>query len=265
MLKTITDIDKHRELLGILVGRNLKIRYKRSVLGFLWTLLNPLLFIIIYATFLKLLKCYEADNPFFLPGLVTGVVIWQFLAMCLGDSLYAVLGNANLVSKTSFPRIVLPLASVTADLVNLLLSLAILLVYMLILRATGLVPIHFHYIGLLPVVVLTQTALCLGLSLIISCMNVFFRDTEHLLGVVMLAWFFLTPIIYTFERIPEQYQRLAFLNPMTGVVVAYRTAMMGTSIMAPRLMLISFAMAWAILLIGIVFFQRVQGRLVEEF
>lgn len=265
MLKTITDIDKHRELLGILVGRNLKIRYKRSVLGFLWTLLNPLLFIVIYATFLKLLKCYEADNPFFLPGLVTGVIVWQFLAMSLGDALYAVLGNANLVSKTSFPRIILPLASVTADLVNLLLSLAILFVYLLILRGAELVPIDFRYVGLLPVVIFTQVALCLGLSMILSCMNVFFRDTEHLLGVIMLAWFFLTPIIYTFERIPAAYQRLAFLNPMTGVAVAYRSAMMGASIMAPRLMLMSFAISWVICLAGILFFLRAQDRLVEEF
>ncbi len=264
MLKTITDIDKHRELLGILVVRNLKIRYKRSVLGFLWTLLNPLLFIVIYATFLKLLKCYEENNPFFLPGLVTGVIVWQYLSMCLGDSLHAVLGNANLVSKTAFPRIVLPLSTVAADLVNLLLSLAIMLVYMLALSAAG-VPISFRYLGLLPVVVVTQTALCLGLSLILSCMNVFFRDTEHLLGVVMLAWFFLTPIMYTFERIPMHYQRLAFLNPMTGIVVAYRSAVMGTSIMAPRLMMISFAIAWITCLVGIAVFQRVQGRLVEEF
>ena len=115
MLALLKDVYAHRELLFILVGRNIKIRYKRSVLGFFWTFLNPILLISIYAVFLRILKFYDAKNPVFLPMLVTGIIAWQYVAMSLSDSLNAIVGNANLVTKTAFPRIILPLSMVIAN------------------------------------------------------------------------------------------------------------------------------------------------------
>ena len=135
MFSLLREIYEYRDLLGTLVVRNLKIRYKRSVLGFFWTLLNPLFLIVIYAIFLKILEFFDPSDPLFLPMLVCGIIVWQFLAMSLGDSLYAVLGNANLVTKTSFPRMILPLSMVIANLVNFLLSLVILFVYLLFVDA----------------------------------------------------------------------------------------------------------------------------------
>lgn len=265
MWNVFKNLNRHRDLISIMVGRNLKIRYKRSVLGFFWTLLNPLFFIIIYAVFLKILKCYDKDNPLFLPMLVTGVITWQFLAMCLNDSLGSILGNSNLVARTVFPRIILPLSMTISNLVNFLLSLVILIGYAAILKAGGFAHVHFHFLVLLPVVIVTQFALCLGLGLFLSALNVFFRDTEHIVSVVLLAWFFLTPIIYPLMAIPAEYQRLAFLNPMTGIVTAYRTTLLGTEVMAPRLTVMSFVIAWLICFAGIAFFQRVQKRFVDEF
>jgi len=98
--------------------------------------------------------------------------------------------------------------------------------------------------------VLTQCALCLGLSLIVSSLNVFFRDTEHLLGVILMAWFFLTPIIYPLSYIPPQYHPLAFLNPMTGIVTAYRAVFLGTGVPSMSLMAVSLALPWVIAYIG---------------
>ncbi|MEI6809695.1 MAG: ABC transporter permease [bacterium] len=260
-----SNLSKHYDLIAIMVGRNLKIRYKRSALGFFWTLLNPLFFILIYAVFLKILKCYDKDNPLFLPMLVTGVITWQFLAMCLNDSLNSILGNANLVARTVFPRIILPLSMTISNVINFLLSLLILAGYAAILKFGGFAPVHFHYLWFLPVIVLTHFALCLGLGLFLSALNVFYRDTEHMVSVALLAWFFLTPIIYPLMAIPQEYQRLAFLNPMTGIVTAYRTVLLGTPIMAPRLTVMAFAIAWLICFAGIAFFQKVQKRFVDEF
>lgn len=259
MFSLFRDIFQYRDLLGTLVVRNLKIRYKRSVLGFFWTLLNPLFLIVIYAIFLKILKFFDPSDPLFLPMLVCGIIVWQFLAMSLGDSLYAVLGNANLVTKTSFPRMILPLSMVFANLVNFLLSLVILVVYLLLA-----VDAPFGALGWLPLIILTQFALCMGLSLVLSALNVFFRDTEHLLNVILLAWFFLTPIIYPIGEIPARYQRLAFLNPMTGIVTAYRAVFLSTDLMAPRLVGMSFALAWGTCLFGIAFFQHFQSRFSDE-
>ena len=190
MFRIIDDIHLHQELLKSLVGRNLKIRYKRSVLGFFWTLLNPIFLILIYTVFLKILRFYNAEDPLFLHKLITGIIAWQFLAMSLNDSLGAVVGNANLITKTAFPRLILPFSMTVANLVNFMLSLLILIAFMLITRVSG------RFFVALPAIIATHFALCLGLSLVISAMNVFFRDTEHILSVGLLAWFFLTPIIY---------------------------------------------------------------------
>lgn len=257
MNRFIKDIWGNRELLQLLVARNIKIRYKSSILGFLWTLLNPIFFIAIYAMFLGLLK---VQIP--LPLLVSGIIVWSFLDMCLGDSLYAIIGNTNLVKKTSFARPTLPLAMVLSNLVNFLLSMVVLAVYLLFANVTG------QYLWLLPVIVVTQTALCLGLALIISALNVYFRDTEHILAVVKLAWFFMTPIIYpitfVFDHLSPLMQKAAFLNPMTGVVTAYRWVLMSEDVIAPRLVTMSHLICWIVLVAGVLIFQRAERGFADE-
>lgn len=242
----------------ILVARNIKIRYKESVLGFFWSLLGPLFLILIYSVFLGLLKA-----PINLPILVTGIIVWQFFATCLGDSLQAIMGNANLVTKAAFPRIILPAAMVVANFVNLLLSLLVLLVYLLVIQT------QFNFLIFLPLVLLTHFSLCLGVALIVSCSNVFFRDTEHITNVVMLAWFFLSPIVYEADRVTNHFsfavQCLFFANPMTGIVCAYRSILVSPA-QLPSLGLtaISFVVAWAILAAGVFVFRKCQARFGDE-
>ena len=253
MIKLIKDIYRHRELLSILISRNIKIRYKNSALGFFWTLLVPLFLILIYAVFLRILRF-----PLYLPSLVTGIIVWQFFVMCLNDSLHAVLGNGNLVKKTAFPRIILPLAMIIANLINFLLSGCVLVIYLLVVGA------NFGQICWLPLIIASHVALCFGLSLIISCLNVFFRDTEHILGVVLLAWFFLTPIIYPFSEIPARFQHFACLNPMAGIVSAYRGIFLSMNPMSDGMIIVSFVLSWIALFVGILVFQQVQYRFADE-
>ena len=257
MISLFKDVYERRELLWILVARNLKIRYKSSALGFFWTLLNPIFLIIIYATFLSILK-FNTGEPEFLPMLVIGIIVWQCVAMCLGDSMQTILGNSTLIKKTAFPRIVLPLAMVKANFVNFLLSSVILIIY---LQIVGM-PMSAAY--WLPVVMLTHFALCLGVSLVVSCVNVFFRDTEHMVSVLMLAWFFLTPIIYALDYIPSRYRALAFLNPLTGIVTAYRAILMSSKTAGAGLLVMSFLIAWIVLVVGTLLFQKLQIRFAEE-
>ena len=148
------DIFSRRELVWILIERNLKIRYKSSFLGFFWSLLAPLSLIVVYSVFLGLIRF-----PMSLPVLVTSIIIWQFLAMCMGDALQSILGNANLVTKAAFPRVILPLSMVGANAINFLFSFAVLSVYLLIAR------VEFGALIYLPGIMLTQAALCLGMSL----------------------------------------------------------------------------------------------------
>ena len=261
MIALFKNVYERRELLWILVARNLKIRYKSSALGFFWTLLSPLFMILIYATFASILK-WNDGKPNYLQFLIVGLVVWQFLMMCLGDSLSTITGSANLVKKTAFPRVLLPLAVTLANLINFLLTSSVLVMYLLVMRMS------FSNLGWLPVVLASHFALCLGMGLIVSATNVYFKDTEHILGVATLAWFFLSPIFYSInlqlDKLPDALDWAAFLNPMSGIICAYRVCLMSDSSPGRGMMAISFVMAWLVLAFGLVLFQNLQRRFAEE-
>ncbi len=260
MLETIRTIWARRELLGILIIRNLKIRYKGSVLGFFWSLLSPVLLIVIYGVFAAILR-FNEGRPHYLPFLVTGIIIWQFLSMCLNDSLNVVLGSANLVKKTAFPRLILPISMVLANLINFLLTLLVLVLYLFLMR------MPMQGLLLVPLVVFMQVLLCLGLAGILSASNVFLRDTEHILGVGSLAWFFLSPVFYPVELqmefLPEHLGWLPFLNPMAGILYAYRMLMMGANMpdvlhIPAWWLLVSVAVSLTVFGVGYAVFQKSQ-------
>lgn len=261
MKTLIRQIWERKNLLWILVVRNLKIRYKNSALGFFWSLLTPLVFILIYAVFAKILR-FNEGQPRYLEMLVAGIVVWQFLSMCLNDSLHAVTGSTNLVKKTSFPRIILPVSTVAANLINFLLTLAVLSTYLM---AVGLRPTH---LWLFFPVLITNAALCLGLALILSAANVFFRDTEHIIGVTTLAWFFLTPIFYEtglqLNFMPAGFEWMVYLNPMTGLVSAYRYIFMSIPTSGPSDVAVSALICWLVLVAGVYIFQKAQVSFADE-
>ncbi len=218
----LQEVIRKREMLATLVARNLKIRYQSSALGFLWTLLNPLFMMLIYWLFIRLMK-FPMD-PW---SLLTGVLAWQFLTMCCGDAINAVAGHPNLVKKVYFPRIILPLATVLANLVNYLLSLVVLFALTLLAGKFAWGPA----LAALPLVILVQLLFCLGLALIISCSSVYFRDTEHIVAVLLMAWFFMTPVIYSLDYIsakaPFPWLLACYkLNPMVGLITLYRRIIM---------------------------------------
>ena len=218
------------ELLVTLVKRNLKIRYKGSVLGFFWSLLTPALTILMYAVFAHILK-FNQGQPHYLQFLVSGIIVWSFTAGSLNDSLFSIAGNANLVKKVYFPRAILPLSTALANGVNFLLTFIPLILYLAVTRTLApgpgllwLIPAFFFHL-----------ALCAGIACLVGTLNVFFRDTQHIVGIGQLAWFFLTPVFYFPKMqleaapLPEAWKGLVFLNPMTGVLALYRRGLMGAA------------------------------------
>jgi ABC-2 type transport system permease protein len=175
-----------------------------------------------------------------------------------------VVGNANLVTKAAFPRMILPLSMVLSNLVNFLLSGAVLCVYLLVAR------VAFGAVFWLPLIVLSQAALCAGVALLFSSANVFFRDTEHILSVVMLAWFFLTPVIYPVSLVFDSFpgatwvHTLFFVNPMTGLLTAYRGVLISAPVPSGSLVAVSFAVAWGVMIVGVLVFQKAQARFGDE-
>lgn len=258
MVSILKDVVRCRELLWMLVLRNIKIRYKESVLGFLWTLLGPILLIAIYALFLGIMRIAIS-----MPLLVTGIFVWQYLAMTLGDSTNAIVGNANLIQKAAFPRVLLPLSIVLANAVNFLLSLIIVGMYLMLYGVSFGGP-HWILVALL-----TQVALCTGVSLLLASVNVFFRDVQHVIGMLTMAWFFTTPVIYGPDMVLQKcgtplLMQLFYLNPMTGILALYRAALMDLPLPAPGLWFPSLVVSWGVCGGGLLVFQKLQSRFADE-
>jgi len=256
----IRELVARRELVGNFVARNLKQRYKGSALGFLWSLLHPLFLVLIYLVFIRLMRF-----PMRLPHLLVGVMVWQFLTLCAGDAAGVVLGNAALVKKTWFPRVILPLSAVLGNLVHFLLSLVVLA---FALPALGAPPIAgwLH----LPWLIALQLVFCLGISLGLSALNVFFRDVEHLVPIGLMSWFFMTPVIYAADQVvgnptlPAWVAPLFFANPMATLLAWYRHALLGDPLPPAGLLWPGFAVAAGVFLLGAVLFARLEPRFADE-
>jgi lipopolysaccharide transport system permease protein len=220
------ELFRYRELLINLTVRDLKARYKSSALGFLWSLLNPLAMMLVFTVVFTVLVPNN-QVPKYPVFLLCGLLPWNYFSTGVMTGINSIVYNGNLVKKVYFPREVLPIASVLANLVNFLLALVVLFVVLIVFHA------HFSpYLWMLPIVILIQTCFVVGVALTLATVNVFYRDTLMIMDVVMLAWFFFTPVFYPIQVLPSSYvvfgvtvdvQRLMYiLNPMASLISAYR-------------------------------------------
>ena len=255
----LSELIARRELVSNFVVRNLKQRYKGSALGFLWSLLHPLFLVVIYLVFIRLMRFSMR-----LPHLLVGVMAWQFVSLSAGDAAGVVLGHASLVKKTWFPRVILPLSAVLGNLVHFGLSLLVLAVALPLL---GVAP-HAGWLHL-PWLIGLQFLFCLGISLGLSALNVFFRDVEHLVPIGLMSWFFVTPVIYSAEQVvgnptlPGWVAPVFFANPMAALLAWYRHAFLGDPLPAVPLWP-GLSMAFAVFALGLLLFMRLEPRFADE-
>jgi len=223
-MSVLADILAHRELLANLVARNLKSRYKDSVFGFLWSILTPLFMAGIYLVFLRILA---RGIP--MTEILIGVFAWQFTVQCIFNGLTCITDNGNLIKKVYFPRIILPLATTISNMVNFLLTLVV--QFALVAIMLGVRGQHLSAFSLaVPAVILVHFIFCFGIVLFLSCSNVYFRDLEHLVNVLATAFFFITPVMYSYgmvEQIAATHNlpvlaELYMVNPMAVIISAYR-------------------------------------------
>ena len=267
-LGQIREIYQYRELLRNLVVSDLKARYKNSVLGFFWSLLNPLGMMLVFTLVFGLLvpNVQIERYPLFL---LCGLLPWNYYSTSVQGSLYSVLGNAGLVKKVYFPRSILPIATVLSQLINFLLAFVVLFAALLMFQST-----FSPWLWLLPLVLLTQTIFTIGVALVLSTLNVFYRDTAMIMDVLMLAWFFLTPVFYSTSLLPASVtllgvtlnpQRLLYiLNPMASFVNIYRDLLYWGYRTDLDFFLRTAITAIAVLLFGAWFFRRYSDRFGEE-
>jgi lipopolysaccharide transport system permease protein len=252
---------RYRQLIAALTVRDLKARYRGSVLGFFWSLANPLMLLGVYT--LVFTKFFPRPDlqPFPL-FLFAGILPWSFFAGAVLESTTSISSNAGLIKKVMFPAEALPLVVVMSHLVHFVLALPILLAALLIFHLMGEAPLS-PVLLLAPVVMLLQTFFIAGIALVVSSASVLFRDLRDLIANLMQLFFFLTPVIYALDKIPQSMRALLHLNPMTPFVLAYQDIFFygqPPSVWSSGLMVLYAAVS---LTLGFGVFERLRDTLAE--
>lgn len=258
MIGAVVEVVHYRELIRNLVARDLKVRYRSSILGFLWCLLNPLLMMAVFTfVFTVLMKSTIPKYPVFI---LIGILAWNFHATAVTGCIASVVSNSGLVMKVYFPREVLPISNVLSNAVNFALALIALFAMLFAYQ------VHVGWSLLfLPVILLVQVTFSIGLGLFLSSLTVFFRDVEIITEAVLTAWFFLTPIIYRMEDLFPLYSRIMYIaNPMASIVSAYRDVLYSGGMPALDFFARTAATSLLVLAVGYIFFRRTAKRFGEE-
>lgn len=219
----LADLWRYRELLVGMVRTDLKVRYKNSVLGFVWSMVNPALYLVVfYVVFVIILPNGLPSFPIFL---LSGLLVWNLFSAALSGGTGAVVANAAIVKKVSFPREILPLASVGSGLVHFFLQAVVLFAALVVARYE----VGWSYMPLLVPALLTVLLLASALAVLLSAVNVRLRDTAHLLELALLAWFWFTPIVWPFRTLSDNpkidgWEWLLWVNPVTPVVLTFQRA-----------------------------------------
>ena len=232
---------KYQDLVRELVQRDLKLKYRRSFLGYLWSVLNPLLIMIVLTVVFSNLFNKSIKN--FPVYLFTGRMLYDFLKASTTNAMKSVTGNAALLKKVYIPKYIFTFAKVTSCMVDMVLSMGALLIVMVVTRA----PFYWQFL-LCPVVILQLYIFCCGLGFLLAELTVFFRDMQYIYNAVLTAWLYLTPIFYPISMLPESIGRLIKLNPITSFVELLRYAVLYDSL-AP-LKYHAYSIAWCVLVVG---------------
>lgn len=257
-MKTINEILEYREMIFSLVHRDLRGRYKGSVLGFLWSFLNPLLQLAVYTVVFSIIM--RAGIQKYYLFLFVALVPWGFFSASLVSGSTCVLFQKDLVQKIYFPRQVLPLAFTIAQFINMLLSFIVIFIAIIIFGdGFNIVALFF-----LPFVMLVEFLLALGVTFITSAITVYFRDLEYVLGIITMAWQFLSPVIYSVQQIPSEYRLYFNINPMTSVLTAYRDILYYKQVPQITTLLSAFGIALVIVVAGWFVFAHLQKGFAEE-
>ncbi|HZU05693.1 MAG TPA: ABC transporter permease [Chloroflexota bacterium] len=265
LLSAVREALTYHELLRTLLARDLKVRYKHSVLGFFWSLLRPLLVIAVLVFVFQVLL--ETSIPNFALFIIVGYLVWSYTADALSAAVRSVVNNAVLVKRVYFPRELLPAAAVLAHLVHFLLALLLVLPLVVL----GGIPLTVQVLWL-PSLILFQTLFLLGVGLVLAAANVFFRDVEAALDPCLIAWFFATPILYDLGTVfSREWAGINLgwlvhaLNPMASFITSYRLVLIGGGVAPdPAFMVRTYATALLVLVGGYAVFKYYEPRFGEE-
>jgi len=255
LVEFIKDTYRYRELIWALALKELKVRYKRSVLGFLWALLNPaLMMLVLTVVFSSILRF---GIPHYAIFLLSVLLPWTFFSQSLSYAVESIVGNGELIKKVAVPKLIFPVAAVVSNIINLILSFIPMVLLVLIMRH----PLYVTWLYL-PIPMAALIIFTLGVAFLFAVMNVYYRDISHILQVVLSAWFYFTPIIYALDIVPADRRWLFKLNPIIYVINGFRLAIYHGMLPHWRSTAASFVCAFIALILGLAVFRKYQDEFV---
>ena len=247
----------YRELIITSLKKDIGGKYKHSFLGVLWSFINPLLQIAVYAIIFPLIM--KNNIPNYTVFMVCGLIPWNYFATVINRASFTFIENGNIIKKVYFPREILPLSLVTSETINFLISTIIIICFTLA-YGMGLT----KYVLLYPLVLLVQYILLLGISLIVSSVTVYFRDLQHFIGVLLQLFFYATPIVYSLETIPENFRWILKINPMTYIIEGFRDIFYYHQIPDVKMLGIVLVIGILLCIVGYLIFNKLQKKFAEE-
>ena len=263
-MNNLKEVYKYREMIFNLVRKDLRTRYKGSFLGFLWTFINPLLQLIVYTIVFSIIMNTSYEQYYLF--LFVALVPWMFFSSSVTDGAASILKEKDMVKKIYFPREVLPISTVTSGFVNMILTFIVVFVVVII-SGRGLNPLALLC---LPVVMIVEYILCLGIALIVSSLTVHLRDLQYILGIFVMALQYLTPVMYGVDMVERssagKWLVMMFnLNPMTPIIKIYRQIIYYGEVPELGSLLIAVAVGVVFIVVGEILFKRLQKGFAEEF
>lgn len=254
----LRELGQYSELLYFLTWRDIKVRYKQTVLGMLWAVIQPLAIALTMSLFLGRLAKMPSDNLPYPVFAYSGVVVWQLFSEALTESSNSLLANERLITKVYFPRLIIPLSAALASLVDFGISLLFLVVFLVYYRIVPTLAILA-----LPLLVCLTVVIALGVGLWLASLNVKYRDVRYTLGFLVQFWFLATPIAYPTTVVPEHWRAWYGLNPMVGVVEGFRWALVGSAHAPVLLMAVSACVSVVIFMSGLFYFRRTEDAFAD--
>ena len=247
----------YRELLKTSVKKDIGGKYKHSFLGVLWSFVNPLLQIIVYAIVFPLIM--RNNIEYYVVFMVCGLIPWNYFSTVINRASFTMIENGNIIKKVYFPREILPLPVVTSETVTFLISSIIIVAFTIGYGLGITINIVFY-----PILLVIQFILLLGISLFVSSITVYFRDLQHFIGVLLQLFFYATPIVYSIDAIPENFTWIFKFNPMTYIIEGYRDIFYYQTIPEMGSLLIVLVIGILLCITGYLLFNKLQKKFAEE-
>ncbi len=244
---------RFRYLLLLLVWRDVKSRYKQALFGFAWAMLTPtfqaLVFWLVFGALFKI----PTGNVPYLPLVFSGFIFWNFFSQSVSSATLSITGNSNLVTKVAFPKEILILSSILGRIPDLIASFIVLITILAFYH----ISLSAHILWVIPILII-EMIMALAVGMFLASINVYFRDITAIVPILLMAWLFLTPVIYPLESIPQQYQLYAKLNPMTGILEGLRSAVLAGAPPEKISMLLSITITFIFVIISYLLFKKLE-------